>query len=348
LLLKLINILMDSVKKHKYTKYLIGLLIASLGLFYLVFNQSLKLNQLLNPKIRVGFTHEVFETASLVAFYDSLFEKQKIEVEIAHYNSCIEAMESGLLIDRLEITGCEITPIVTAFLKKHDVKIISLMARADDQIYILSNKSSGINSIKDLANKTVALEKGSAAHYFLSNLLDQNQIDYQKVKLQFSNIGKLTDLLANNKVSAVVVEGPYVGQIKKALKDNLMSINPKNLYKSYAFVAKNSFIKRHPQKVIAFLRAIKEATVLIENDKPKVLSVIKEDPLISIDFIETQINTTYFNLFLDDILVSDIESQAGFVIAEKIVDELTVPDMKEIIYSQALKKVNPAAMYLDY
>ncbi len=301
--------------------------------------------------IKVGYTHETMEALTVVAKENNFFSDEGLTVDLIEYDTGKIALEKGLLKGELDIAPVANVPIIIRYIEGDDIKVITGMGRADDQLKILARKSSKIASPQDLKGKKIATQKGSAAHYFVSVFLETNDVYTQDVEFIYSDkVEELVDLITTGKADAISIKEPILSRAKQRLGENAIVFQPtKMYYKTFEYVTTNFFVKKNPQTIERFLRALQMAENFVMQDPEQSLTLFKrKEETLSKEVIDSQWKTQSLELYLDDILVDRMGDQATWVLENNLSTKKNIPEIKNLFYTNGLRNVKPASVLVDF
>ncbi len=117
-----------------------------------------------------------------------------------------------------------------------------------------------IQSIKDLKGKTVAVSIGSTSHWFLANVLDQNGMSLDDVKVQDMTAGDAGAAFVAGRVDVAVTWEPWLSRAQQTDFGHTLVTSkeyPGLIVDSFGF--RPDFAKAHPDVVVAFLAGWNDA-----------------------------------------------------------------------------------------
>ena len=195
--------------------------------------------------------------ALLNAIDKGYFDNENLDVQLIQFTSGateLAAMASGDIDLGYLGVGAHI------FAPKGQCVILALDS-TDLSGEILTRSDSGINSIKDLKGKNVAISAGTTSELVLSMALKRNgmkKTDVNMINMDAS--GKVTSFMTG-KIDAISIEAPYTDQIRKNMGANKVitlsgsrDFLPDAVFTN-SWVTTNKFLKKNEDIVIRFLRA---------------------------------------------------------------------------------------------
>ncbi len=300
--------------------------------------------------IRLGFTHETLEALSIIASEKGFFKEQNLQVIIKPYDVGKFALE-GLLKKEIDIAGVANTPMVISYLENAPIRTLAVMGRSDDQLKILGKRSRGIRELTDLKGKTILVQKGSAAHYFLSQVLDMNLMGENDVTLVFSDdVSLFPKQIVDKKIDSLCIKEPVFSKAQNALGSDAVIFQPKKVsFKTFNYVIHDNFLQKNPQTTERFLRALYQAEQFMQDKPDEALKIMMQYQGVDTAILQTQWSTQHIELVLDDINYTLLEDQATWAQSSGLISKTNVKrNIKDLIYSKSLRTVKPHGVYIDF
>ncbi len=127
----------------------------------------------------------------------------------------------------------------------------------------------GIKKVKDLVGKKIGIALGTSQEMLLRVALKLNKLSIDKVQVIPMSPENQVAAFSTGQLDAVATYSPYTVQIKNMMPNVDLVLTSKNLYPKFTFpqgwLANKEFMKKNPQAVRSFLRAIMRAN----NDRVK-------------------------------------------------------------------------------
>lgn len=237
--------------------------------------------------VRIAYFPNITHTQALVMKNQKTLEnkwKDTCKVTWKSFNAGpaeIEAIFAG----EIDIGYIGPVPALSANVKSNgDVKIISNTVNAG--AVLLRRKDAGIESIKDLAGKRVAVPQlGNTQHLCLLGLLHDNNLQTSDkggdVKVSASSNADILNLIDNANVDAAFVPEPWATTIEsKGTADVLLDYDEvfwEGNYPAAVVVASSDFLEAHPDIVKEFLQAHEEATLYIKENADKAQEIVNKE-----------------------------------------------------------------------
>ncbi|MBX6753127.1 MAG: ABC transporter substrate-binding protein [Thermorudis peleae] len=207
-----------------------------------------------------------------------------------------------------------------------------------------------IQSIKDLKGKTVAVNIGSTSHWFLANVLAQNGMSLNDVKIQDMTAGDAGAAFVAGKVDAAVTWEPWLSRAQKTdFGHTLVTTKdyPGLIVDTFGF--RRDFAQQHPDVVVAFLKGLAQAYDYWQKNPDDAIQVMatefKQKPedvkadLQTIKLFSIADSKQYFGTPQNPGPIYKVSEQiADFWMQIKVIDKK--PDVNQLIDPSFLQQVS--------
>ena len=197
----------------------------------------------------------------IIADEKGYFEKEGIDVKIQSFKSAKDrdaAFQSG----NLDGIICDEVAICLYQNAGFDVKITGA---TDGNFMLIANPNSGIKSISEMKDKSVAISENTCIEYTLDTLLEKNSLKPEDVqKSMVPAIPTRLEMLRTNKVDAALLPEPFS---TLALKDGGMllgSANEAGIYTSVTAFTQEA-INNKSAEIKAFFKVYNQGVDYINN-----------------------------------------------------------------------------------
>ena len=201
-----------------------------------------------------------------VAQEEGLFKKHGLDVRI-NTGPSGSAMVSFLVNGQIESAfGSEIAGIANHNLDPN-VVVVAQAARLVRWIALVGRN---IDSLDQLKGKKVGVARGSGGEVFWLAMLDKlklNAADYTVVNVEAP---EMVAALERGNIDAYAVWEPWVTRGLNAVKNTKVLKDQEGILEQGVFIYMNQgWIKKNPAAAEAFMRALVEATEIINKDRPR-------------------------------------------------------------------------------
>lgn len=218
-----------------------------------------------------------------VAAAENLYAKHGVSVELIPVAS---APERDQLLQAGQADGTLNELLSVMFFNKEKVQLQAvryghMASEGAGHFFILASGKSGITEAAGLKNVEIGISQGTIIEYVTDRLLEANGLTSAEIKtIAVPKIPDRMALLGSGELNAAVMPDPLgalaVQQGAKIILDD--SSNPQLGASVISF--RKQVIDEHPQAVSAFLAAIEEAVVMINNDPAKFSSLLAEKKIV--------------------------------------------------------------------
>jgi ABC-type nitrate/sulfonate/bicarbonate transport system substrate-binding protein len=277
-------------------------------------------------------------SAYYVAQEEGLFKKHGLDVRI-NTGPSGSAMVAFLVNGQIESAfGSEIAGIANHNL---DPNVI-VAAQAARLVRWLALVGRNIDNLDGLKGKKVGVARGSGGEIFWLAMLDKlklNAADYTVVNVEAP---EMVAALERGNIDAYAVWEPWVTRGLAAVKNTKVLRTQEGILEQGVFIYMNlGWIKKNPDPADGFMRALVEATELINKDRPRAAKAVSAF-LKSLD--PPMVEQLMTKLRYDTELSQDSISMLRLAESQlKQQGKLTKPiDYGVFIYPELLRKVQPA------
>jgi ABC-type nitrate/sulfonate/bicarbonate transport system substrate-binding protein len=279
-------------------------------------------------------------SAYYVAQQEGLFKKHGLDVRI-NTGPSGSAMVSFLINGQIESAfGSEIAGVSNHNLDPNVV----VVAQATRLVRWIAIVGRNIDTLDQLKGKKIGVARGSGGEVFWLALIDKlklNAADYTVVNVEAP---EMVAALERGNIDAYAVWEPWVTRGLAAVKNTKVLKDQENILEQGVYIYMNlGWIKKNPEQAEGFVRALVEATDVINKDRKRAAKDVS-DFLKSLDppMVEQLMTKLRFEMVLDDFTVS------LFRLAEtqlKQQGKLTKPlDLGAFIYPDLLRRVLPKSV----
>ena len=279
-------------------------------------------------------------SAYYVAQQEGLFKKHGLDVRI-NTGPSGSAMVSFLINGQIESAfGSEIAGVSNHNLDPNVV----VVAQATRLVRWIAIVGRNVDSLDQLKGKKLGDARGSGGEVFWLALIDKlklNAADYTVVNVEAP---EMVAALERGNIDAYAVWEPWVTRGLAAVKNTKVLKDQEGILEQGVYIYMNlGWIKKNPEQAEGFMRALVEATEIINKDRKRAAKDVS-DFLKSLDppLVEQLMTKLRFEVVLDDFTIS------LFRLAEtqlKQQGKLTKPlDLNAFVYPDLLKKVLPKSV----
>lgn len=237
--------------------------------------------------VRIAYFPNITHAQALVMKNRNTLEEKwegRYEVSWKSFNAGPAEVEA-IFAGEIDLGYIGPVPALSANVKSNgDVKIISNATDAGS--VLLKRKGAGIETIKDLDGKKVAVPQiGNTQHLCLLNILEENGLKTTDkggtVTVSASSNADILNLIDNGSVDAALVPEPWGTTIEKNGNAEVL-LDEKEIFKNGDYpvavvVANGDFLKEHPDLVKEFLEAHEAASLYINQNTEEAADIINDE-----------------------------------------------------------------------
>jgi NitT/TauT family transport system substrate-binding protein len=222
-----------------------------------------------------GYLQSDHQAAIFIGDAKGIYAKYGVDLKITKFNAGPAVMQQ-LTGGTLDLGFAGVPPIISAADKDSTIKIIAALQGNGSGIIV--GNDSGINTVKDLKGKKIAVPSvGSIQDIMLRQLLADNGIDYAKdVTVSAVPAGQQPAAIGAGSIDAAFSWEPYVTQtaMKNLGKILIRSNEISPDHPCCSIAATTQTIKKFPDTLKAFFQAHKEATDFVINNPQETAQII--------------------------------------------------------------------------
>jgi ABC-type nitrate/sulfonate/bicarbonate transport system substrate-binding protein len=277
-------------------------------------------------------------SAYYVAQQEGLFKKHELDVRI-NTGPSGSAMVAFLVNGQIESAfGSEIAGVANHNLDPNVV----VVAQATRLVRWIAVVGRNVDTLDQLKGKKVGIARGSGGEVFWLAMIDKlklNPADYTVVNVEAP---EMVAALERGNIDAYVVWEPWVTRGLAAIKNTKVLRTQEGILEQGVYVYMNrGWIQKNPAPAEAFIRALADATDLINRDRKRAAKDVS-DFLKNLDpaMVEQLMAKLTFEMELSDFTVNLFRlAEAQLKAQGKLAKPL---DWSGFIYPELMRKVLPA------
>jgi len=218
-----------------------------------------------------------------VAQANGYFEAEGLTVELLPVGS---APERDQLMQSGQIDGMLNEVVTTLYYNRETPKIkivrFARTATAEYPVFrILAAKNSGITTVADLKGVEIGVSEGTIIEYMADRVLQNAGLTPSDIKkIAVPKIADRTALLESGELKAAVMPDPLASLLMQ--KGAVLVIDDTTLpeVSNSVYSFSNDTLKKYPNEVRAFLRAVEKAVIEINKNKDSYTDLMVEQKLV--------------------------------------------------------------------
>jgi NitT/TauT family transport system substrate-binding protein len=237
--------------------------------------------QALLTEVRIGYQPTIFYSYLFLAEERGMFKQAGLSPRFTKIPSA-NKMVQALLAEQLDMTGLTATEIMfREYEESPGTFVCPILVEVNDQDvtdWILVLKDSPIQSIADLAGKTVGSHPGTAVPNVMRRVLETNGVDLETVTIQPKKPATQAESLLSGAVDALICLEPTGTRLMLTGKCRVLMEHPFGVIETafpgaYSILSKK-FIDAHPEAAKRLVGVIKDAVNAYREQGAKDRSVL--------------------------------------------------------------------------
>ncbi len=319
------------------SRFLQGLLFASLG-------SSSFMHCAWSASIGVGVADSPLSTPFFVAEKQGYFRDEGLDVAIVDCPSGGSCLKQ-LLESKVQLATASDLPIMFRSFEAVPFKVLATFAASSYDARLVTRKSSGIKSSRDLKGKRVALVRGTSGQYLLDLTLLAAGMDPRAVGIVDLDLKRLDQAAADQHIDAFSVFQPGAQQLVKLLGPDAFVVPIPRLYTlTFNLVALREKSSVSDEEQVKILRALERAMDFIKAEPAASMRILQQRLKMDAADVAALWPDYRFMLGLNQSLIATLESTAKWAIQEQLVKADKVPNYLDYIDVRPLKRVRPSSV----
>lgn len=152
-----------------------------------------------------------------------------------------------------------------------ELKIISVLNRSvgGDALIVQNN----IKSVTELRGKTIGLEKGSVAKFFLSYILNKEGMSYKDVKIKDMNCGEIGAEIISGKIDGGILWEPWLDKTRELANINILKTT-KNYPVLYdVLIVRDEILEQRKDELKKISKVWRQSVTKLKKQPDEVISV---------------------------------------------------------------------------
>lgn len=290
----------------------------------------------------------LYEYSGLVFIADDrgFFAANGLNVTLRDYVSTVASI-TGLENNETDITLVPEYSIVTEAFKKENITVIGNSDKYES-VFLISRKDRGIENVSDLKGRKIGGSKGTIGEFYLGRFLELNGMRIEDVTFTDMPTTQYVETITNGSVDAVIVVYKYLDQSREQLGSNLVAWPIQSSQKGYVVLTcRNDWASSHPETIIKVLKSVKQAEDYAITHPAEARAIIQK----RMNYTDTAMADFWpdheYALTLDQSLITAMEDEARWMIANNLTNATEVPDFREYISTEGLKAVKPGSVRIN-
>ncbi|MED1124525.1 aliphatic sulfonate ABC transporter substrate-binding protein [Bacillus atrophaeus] len=269
-------------------------------------------------------------------WFEEAFEKEGIKVKWTEFQSGPPQFE-GLAADKLDFSQVGNSPVISGQAAGISFKEIGLSQDGLKANGILVKKDSGIDNLKDLKRKKIAVAKGSSGFDFLYKALDQAGLSADDVNIIQLQPDEATSAFENGAVDAWSIWEPYLSiQTLKHEAKIIANGESTDLYSPGFTLVRTKFADEYPDEVVRFLKVYDKAVAWQKKHIEEAADLYADIKNLDKEVVKNVLNNTEpLNEVINDDIIKAQQETADFQYQTKAINKKI--DVKKVVDNSFIK-----------
>ena len=211
-------------------------------------------------------------------------------------------------------------------------------------MFLVTRKDRGINSIADLKGRTVGLPEGTIAEFYMGRYLTLHGMDADEVNLVNVRPAQTVEAVENGTFDAVVTWHPFLDTI---LGQNSTGVAVWPIQSGqltyWTAVSRRDWADSHRPEMTRFLRSLADAEQYMMYHPDDAQRIVEK----RLNYTDTYIGGIWqdnqFSLSLDQSLITAMEDESRWLISGNSTTMTTIPDFRNVIDPTILGSIKPGS-----
>lgn len=297
-------------------------------------------------KITVAYTFQPQSTLVHIAVAQGYFAEQGLQVQAQMHQFGKPALQA-VLENQADFATVAETPIMFAILKGEKIAVIANIESSTQNNAVVARVDAGIVHPGELKGKRVAFTPGTTGDFFLDSLLTANGLTRRDITPVELKPAEMQEAILSKKVDALSTWNYPLTQIKRALGKAGVSFYDEQIYtETFNIASRQDFVKKNPETVRRFLRALIKAENFVAKNPQLAQSVLSSAIKVEQELIADVWNSFNYSVVLDQTLLITLEDETRWAIKNKLTAQTVMPDYLSYIHQDSLKEIRPESVKL--
>ncbi|SJZ30794.1 ABC transporter substrate-binding protein [Selenihalanaerobacter shriftii] len=290
------------------------------------------------PKISFAYQTSVAHSLAMIADHKGFFASEGLDVNTQVLNSG-PAVNEAIASGSVQFGTMGDTPALMAVAGNLPVKILSSVGGGENRQRLMVKKNSNIDSVKDLAGKTIGIKKGTSSHGGFYQLASKEGLDPDQVSIIDIRPPDMADALATDQADAILIWEPTPTVIEaKNIGRELSTLAGTNNQYPVFILANTAYAQKNKEVVIKVLKSLKKAAKFLQNNPDQAAQVVSKVTGLSPELAKKSMNYHYFKVDFNEEIKESLNNTAAFLYEYDKIQK--IPKLEKVIDDSYLKQIN--------
>ncbi len=299
------------------------------------------------PAEPISVAYSPFESTALfwIADEQHYFEERGFDLTLRGYDSGAASLDGVIDGEADIVVGVSEFPLVEKAFQGAPVRTMGTIDKGNF-VYIVARRDRGIGNASDLEGKRIGTTVGTASEFHLGRFLELNGMTMQEITLV--DVGTpegWVNAVADGEIDAVSTAQPYANAARERLGENAVVWPAQSGQPVFSLVvATDAWIAEHPGQAERFLESLARAEDYAAEHPAESRAIVQRRLNLDPAYMDTVWQQNRFALSLDQSLVTAMEDEARWMIANNRTTATAVPHFRNHLYTAGLERVDPGSV----
>ncbi|TYO63929.1 transporter substrate-binding domain-containing protein [Bradyrhizobium hipponense] len=284
---------------------------------------------------------------AIVAKSKGIFEKHGLEITVSNFTSgkqCLDTVIGG----GADIATTAEAPVTASAMANQPIAFVAGMEYSDLKTVVAAK--AGIKTRADLRGKRIAFTAGTGSEVYTVTLLKSAGLTAKDVTLVNLRPQEMLPALAAGSIDAFDTWEPHISNAKKALGEAAGELDTKGTYsETFNIVVMRPYLDANPALVEKFIGALIDVEIWMKAHPDEAIAVVADAAGMKRDELSAIWTEYVYRVRLDDRLIEILRTHAAWRLESgNHPPGATMPDFRNIIAAEPLKKLDPARVTLSW
>jgi ABC-type nitrate/sulfonate/bicarbonate transport system substrate-binding protein len=280
-----------------------------------------------------------------VAADRGMFAPQRIAVTIKDFGTGPEAI-AAMMSGAVDIAETAEFPFVAGTMSGKKMRILTANDRFEND-YLVARNDRGISGVSALRGKRIGVTRNAITEFYLGRFLTLNGIHRDEVTLVNVPPVDFVTTLLDGLVDAIVAWQPFVSRMTSAAPAALTVWPVQSGQAVYGIlVCQQAWLDTHKDAARGFLVALAAAEDFVARRPADARTIVAKRLSYEDSYLSAVWPNHGFSLTLDVSLLTAMEDEARWLLANHLSSSTEIPDFGALIYRDGLNAARPEGLNL--
>ncbi len=296
------------------------------------------------PPEKITVAYSVGPSLVHVAFAKGFFAEEGLDATPQSYDRGKQALDA-VIMGKADLATAADTPIMLAVMNGKQIAVIAVIQTSNTNQAIIAKRDRGIAGPSDLIGKKIGVALGTSSHYFLDSILLFHGIDRRQVTIVDIGPEMMSAAFRMGRVDAVSTWNPALTMKSQEVGKNFCMIYNQKVYTfDFCTVASQEFVRKNPEKVKKFLRALIKAEQFAKRHPDEAVLLAARFTGADEGLFRNAWELYDYRVTLDQSLLVNLEDQSRWALRNWLTTQKDMPNYLHFVYLDGLQAVKPEAV----